>query len=64
MGGRQRGKLTPLNKRIKLIKLICEEHENGAQLDKACEVAVLSIRSYRPNYKVEKVQADLRATAV
>ena len=64
MGGRQRGELTPLNKRIKLVELIREAHQNGARLDKACEVAVLSKRTYRRWYKAGKVLADLRATAV
>ena len=53
-----------MNKRIKLVDLIREAHENGSRLDKACEVAVLSKRTYRRWYKAGKVQADLRATAV
>ena len=53
-----------MNKRIKLVELIREAHQNGARLDKACEVAVLSKRTYRRWYKAGKVQADLRATAV
>ena len=53
-----------MNKRIKLVELIREAHQNGARLHKACEVAVLSKRTYRRWYKAGKVQADLRATAV
>ena len=53
-----------MNKRIKLVELIREAHKNGARLDKACELAVLSKRTYRRWYKTGKVQADLRATAV
>ena len=64
MGGRQRGELTPLDKRIKLVELIHEAHDSGARLDKACEVAVLSKRTYRRWYRAGKVQADLRASAV
>ncbi len=64
MGGRQRGELTSLDKRIKIVELIREAHNSGARLDKACEVAVLSKRTYRRWYRAGKVQADLRATAV
>ena len=64
MGGRQRGELTSLDKRIKLVALIREAHDSGARLDKACEVAELSKRTYRRWYKAGKVQVDLRASAV
>jgi hypothetical protein len=47
VGGRQRGELTSLDNRIKLVELIREAHDSGARLDKACEVAVLSKRTYR-----------------
>ena len=63
MGGRQRGELTPLKKRIKIVELIREARDSGARLDKACEVAVLSKRTYRRWYRAGKVQADLRSTA-
>ena len=41
MGGRQRGELTSLDKRIKIVELIREAHNSGARLDKACEVGVI-----------------------
>ncbi len=64
MGGRQRGELTSLDNRIQLVDLIREAHESGARLDKACEVAVLSKRTYRRWYRAGKVQADQRASAL
>lgn len=64
MGRRQRGELTPLTERIKLVELIQEAHHSGARLDKACEVASLSKRTYRRWYRTGTVQADQRTTAV
>ncbi|EDQ01293.1 putative transposase [Shewanella benthica KT99] len=64
MGRRQRGELTPLAERVKLVELIREAHHSGARLDKACEVASVSKRTYRRWYSAGKVQAGRRATAV
>ncbi|GIU52019.1 hypothetical protein TUM4438_43580 [Shewanella sairae] len=64
MGRRQRGELTTLTERVKLVELIREAHHSGARLDKACEVALLSKRTFRRWYKSGNVQADLRPIAV
>lgn len=64
MGRRQRGELTSLTDRVKLVELIQDAHHSGARLDKACEVALLSKRTYRRWYRAGNVQADLRPTAV
>ncbi len=64
MGRRQRGELTPQTERAKLVALIREVHHSGARLDKACEVALLSKRTYRRWHRAGTVQADRRATAV
>ena len=64
MGGRQRGELTPLSKRITLVNLIQEAYAHGARLYKACAEVELSKRTYRRWYRAGKVQADLRPSAV
>ena len=64
MGRRQRGDLTSLVERVKLVDLIQEAHNSGARLDMACDVAALSKRTYRRWYKAGNVQVDLRPTAV
>jgi putative transposase len=64
LGGRQRGELTPLPKRITLVDLIQEAYAHGARLYKACAEAELSKRTYRRWYRAGKVQADLRPSAV
>ena len=63
MGGRQRGELTPLTKRIEVVNLIQEAYAHGARLYKACAEAELSKRTYRRWYRAGKVHADLRPTA-
>ncbi|WP_416221768.1 IS3 family transposase [Shewanella sp. YLB-07] len=60
VGGRQRGELTPLVERLRLVNLILEAQTSGARLDMACEEAMLSKRTYRRWYHAGKVQADLR----
>lgn len=64
MGGRQRGELTPQVERVRLVNLIQAAQTSGARLDKACEEAMLSKRTYRRWYKSGKVQADLRPAAM
>lgn len=64
MGGRQRGELTPLPKRISLVNLIQEAYAHGARLYKACAEAELSKRTYRRWYRDGKIQADLRPITV
>ena len=63
MGGRRRGELTPQVERVRLVNLIQTAQRNGARLDKACEEAMLSKRTYRRWYQSGTVRADLRPTA-
>ena len=63
MGGRKRGALTPLPKRIQLVNLIQEAVCHGARLTKACEEAQLSLRTYRRWHKSGKTYDDLRKAA-
>jgi putative transposase len=64
VGGRQRGELTPLAERVTLVELIKEATDNGARLDMACEVAVLSKRTYRRWYSDGKMRSDKRTSVV
>ncbi len=64
LGGRQRGRLTPVPERRVTIDLIQEANNAGARLFKACGEAGIGLRTYRRWFREGQVQPDKRPQAV
>lgn len=56
--------MTPLPERTQVIELIQEAFKGGARLERACDEAGISLRTYRRWFKAGEVQNDQRPVAL
>lgn len=58
--GQQRGRLTPLPERQKIVSLVIEAVGNGARKTRACQCIAISIRTFQRCIDGEIINADRR----